>query len=331
MDEFDKIPLVLLFEYLCLDDLLMFNLVDQYMHKQVSLKAKPWIEASNQNPLVYIKSFRNCKIHMALSYKVNIDWLTEFGKNIVSLSFYRCLDNISVDSVLTKVNYLKLEHTNIIADSGLQNLVNLRNLSLRQGVSVTDAGIKALTNLRWLDLSKNEHITDEGLQHLTKLTTLILIANNNITNDGIKNLVGLKELSLKKTGRINIGGVKKLSNLMCLDISYRGGMDGMDQLTNLRRLTIDFNSDVANGELKLLTNLEILSMIGCGYILDTTIGCLTNLEALDISCSTISVSSIIQLTKLQYLCSLRSNLTRYQTGELALRGVKFSWPYAAFY
>jgi Leucine-rich repeat (LRR) protein len=97
----------------------------------------------------------------------------------------------------------------VITDSHLRQLVNLKILHLGSNNSITDHCLKYLKNLKVLDISWSRTITNRGLRDLHNLEVLDISKNNIITFKGLEHL-NLKKLYMYCNTNFNRTDIKKL-------------------------------------------------------------------------------------------------------------------------
>ena len=143
--------------------------------------------------------------------KVNFDKLTNLRS--LNLDFD---DSISDDklSKLTNLTHLSLDENGKITNKGISTLSNLTSLVLIDNNNgIDDIGLDNITNLRYLSL-QDWNITDNYVSRLTNLTYLSLGSSGWITNMGISNLQSLICLNISPLKyKIASNGYSHLQNL----------------------------------------------------------------------------------------------------------------------
>ena len=211
------------------------------------------------------------------------------------------VDNIKAIEKLTKLEELNLEKDYDASEneklkdiSPLLNLVDLRQLNLRDQNIIDTKPMKSLINLKELDLSCNRLLSDitslsflinlEKLDiSLTKITSIeplkelirlkeLNISFNKINNiSSLSSLVSLEKLKLSTLILINIEPLKELKNLKELDLSYNYNLSDISPLSSLVKLENLklYKINVSNVEpIKNLIYLKELDLYGNKNLFD---------------------------------------------------------------
>jgi Leucine-rich repeat (LRR) protein/cellulose biosynthesis protein BcsQ len=153
---------------------------------------------------------------------------------------------------------------NIITDLvGLENLSNLKVLSISKNLIKEIQSLDNLKSLRELDASFNEISSFKGLEHLGKLNQLFI--NNNKISD--------------------ISGVEHLKSLKQLDLSYNEIVDlnGIDLLDYLEELYVS-NNQIQNLKIReIVRTIQVLDIRNNEISNLSDIGKLVNLRQLNLS------------------------------------------------
>lgn len=163
-------------------------------------------------------------------------------------------------SDVEKIIYLEAGDKNIQDISGIENLINLKELNLCVNKITNLEPLKDMSNLTKLSLDSNEINDISALKNLTNLTMLTL-CNNKITNlDSLTNLTKLQTLSLSENEITDIVPLKELSNLNTLYLAYNkiNDLTPLKELSNLNVLYLQ-NNNFKN--IVPLKNLDKLSQL----------------------------------------------------------------------
>lgn len=176
------------------------------------------------------------------------------NKNISSLEGIQHLVNLEE---------LLLKENNILDITPIEGLQNLRYLNLWKN-SISDISpLKNLTNLQQLDLDSNEIRNIEPLKELTNLKALRL-GSNKLTDIGpIENLKNLEYLCLWSNNIIDIKPIINLKELTELRLAYNeiSNITPLANLKNLRNLNLNNNNIRDISSLSNLVNLKALYLI----------------------------------------------------------------------
>lgn len=207
------------------------------------------------------KALKNeCKFHFNI--KSSDEVVTFKDKNLEQ----QIRDNINkptgniYKSDVEKITHLKADNENIQDISGIENLVNLKKLSLTGNKITNLKPLKDMINLTNLNLDNNEINDISVLRNLTNLTRLTL-CHNKITNlDSLKNLSKLQILSLSENEVTDISPLKEFSNLNTLYLAYNkiNDLTPLKELSNLNVLYLQYNNFKNVVPLKSLDKLSQL-------------------------------------------------------------------------
>jgi hypothetical protein len=158
-----------------------------------------------------------------------------------------------------------------------------------------------------IDGMSSKWLCDSHLKHCVSLTSLC-VSTNVITDDGISSLLSLQSLGLNcnfrsPLCRITDVGLAKLTNLTRLTLDYNPFMTdcGISTSLRLRFLSLDGNKSITNDGLAKLTALTTLYLRNNATITDDGIKGLTNLTSLYLRGNEITNDGISRLTNLTYL------------------------------
>jgi hypothetical protein len=196
-----------------------------------------------------------CAGYLKIKYINSGPWLHIFRKcindNILCHKRYSHLIKfISPGEKVTQINHLiylqelYIDYYAAIDDSQLQQLINLRILSMTHYIKITK------------------------INHLTSLQKLFIIGDSNIEDEQLSDLINLKVLHI--TG--NNTKIKNISHLINLEELIIGGasaIDDLKNLTNLRKLVIKDNIKIKN--IKHCTKLLYLDINGISALNDEQI------------------------------------------------------------
>ncbi|MFX1257565.1 MAG: leucine-rich repeat domain-containing protein [Promethearchaeota archaeon] len=152
------------------------------------------------------------------------------------------------------------EIKNISELKGLQNLVNLEKLSLKNKLISEIKGLEKLKNLKKLNLTNNKITEIKALQNLVNLEKLILQGNQISEIKGLEKLKNLKKLNLKYNKITEIKCLQDLVNLeeLILEHNQISEIKGLEKLKNLKKLNLMCNKITEINGLQNLVNLEEL-------------------------------------------------------------------------
>ncbi|MEY4902546.1 MAG: hypothetical protein RLZZ292_361 [Bacteroidota bacterium] len=120
---------------------------------------------------------------------------------------------------LTWLTILDLSFNQIIKIEGLEQLINLKNLSFVHNQIRRIEGLEQLTRLEKLFLNQNRITKIEGLEQLTNLINLGLTGNEIIKIESLTQLENLENLWLNRNHIVNIEGLDKLDKLTMVDFN----------------------------------------------------------------------------------------------------------------
>lgn len=210
----------------------------------------------------------------------------EGDEYIIGKSFASLPQEILEDLHLTRCTALLSSHF----DVAINNLTNLKSLTLNMCVCLTDSTLEAVGN--------KTTITD-----LKFMGTHPLISANSLNN--LKNLVNLQRLCLKENIAVNDDFLINLSQnckqlnfldlTSCQAVTDRG-ISPLTTLNKLETLIVNFVSQVTDEAIANLQSLKVFSSWGCKGITDSgiihLINTAPNLISLDLSATSITSESL---------------------------------------
>jgi hypothetical protein len=184
-------------------------------------------------------------------------------------------------SSLGEMRKLSISSGGEITDAGLKHIAQMPKLEwlvLSKFDNVTDAGLAVLENLpalRKLELHSLPKITDKGLEHLAKLEDLreLRITTSSIDGSGFQhiNAPGLRVIEtavcqVNDEALQHLTGAKSLEELSVMQNQIKGPglsqLKGLTSLTTLRLAENPLDPSTAVPNLKELTSLELLNLLG---------------------------------------------------------------------
>ncbi|MFV0288592.1 MAG: leucine-rich repeat domain-containing protein [Mycoplasmatales bacterium] len=123
------------------------------------------------------------------------------------------IGNMSGLEQLVNLKELYLPSNNILKIESLENLRNLKILYLPGNKIKEIKNVDNLINLRKLDLSNNNILKIEGLNNLSKLEELNLHSNNISKIEGLSNLDNLKSLYLFDNPIVRLESIEELKSI----------------------------------------------------------------------------------------------------------------------
>ena len=201
------------------------------------------VKANDVNPII---TFKDVNLEEAVRDSINKpsgDLFKSDVQDIISLNAY---------------------NREIVDINGIENLINLNELDLRENMITDISSLKGLIKLIDLKLGDNEISDISSLKGLIKLENLELISTKVINIDALKGLTNLTNLRLwsDNSVTIDISPLKGLTNLKDLELFEIKVSDisPLAGLTNLTYLDLDDNEISDINPLKKLTNLRYLSL-----------------------------------------------------------------------
>ena len=201
------------------------------------------VKANDVNPII---TFKDVNLEEAVRDSINKpsgDLFKSDVQDIISLNAY---------------------NREIVDINGIENLINLNELDLRENMITDISSLKGLIKLIDLKLGDNEISDISSLKGLIKLENLELISTKVINIDALKGLINLTNLRLwsDNSVTIDISPLKGLINLKDLELFEIKVSDisPLAGLTNLTYLDLDDNEISDINPLKKLTNLRYLSL-----------------------------------------------------------------------
>ncbi|MFX1519958.1 MAG: leucine-rich repeat domain-containing protein [Promethearchaeota archaeon] len=183
-----------------------------------------------------------------------------------------CQEKLKMDFVTVKgkkyyvidgtFNLSDLKITDIAEIKGLDQLIHIQRLILRNNKITEIKGLEHLTNLHKLCLGGNLIVEINGLDHLTNLQKLYLNLNQIEEIKGLENLTNLQKLDLSYNQITKVEGMEQLTQLqeLCLGRNHIEALKGLESLTNLKVLKLSNNQIKEIKGLESLTNLKVLKL-----------------------------------------------------------------------
>ncbi len=170
-----------------------------------------------------------------------------------------------------------LEIQDLSEIEGLENLQNVKSLSLQNNKITQIKGLENFTRLETLYIYYNEIEKIENLEQLKSLKKLILSDNRILKIEGLDKLENLIELNLSNNQIEKIEGLSALSKLEYLDLHGNkiSEIEGINSLTNLRTLYLNNNS------IKEIRDIDNLISLQKLYLDNNQISEIKGLESFD--------------------------------------------------
>lgn len=222
----------------------------------------------------------------------------EHPENIKELGFNCGVDRLDGIDLFENVETLFMDDSEINNIDSLINLQNLRNLSLsfyEQSVDFTVLG--KLPNLEKIYLDASGLKTLDFAGKLEHLNTLCIYGGTLRSLSGLENCSALKTLWITDCFDLkDMSGVAGLTNLqeLVLEIPYGCSEPDLNQLTGLKKLTIDSMKDCSF--LQNMTDLTELHMNGCILPKDLDASKLSSLKVLSY---TISIPNLLDVKTIE--------------------------------
>ena len=209
----------------------------------------------------------------------------EHPENIKELGFNSGVDSLDGIELFENVETLFIDYSGIDNIDSLIHLQKLRNLSLNFYEELVDFTVLGkLPNLEKIYLDARGLKTLDFTGKLEHLNTLCIYGGNLRSLAGLENCSTLKSLLIIDCYDINdMSEVAELRNLqeLVLEIPYGCSEPELDQLTGLRKLTINNMKDCSF--LQNMSDLTELHMRGCTLSKELDVSKLSSLKVL--SCS----------------------------------------------
>ncbi|WP_221771244.1 leucine-rich repeat domain-containing protein [Listeria farberi] len=194
----------------------------------------------------------------------------------------------------------------VVTQAELDGITNF--LVTNKGI-VDISGVENLTNLKLLSLGSNEISDISPVANLTNLTVLKL--SNNQLNDisPLSNLTSLDELSLGSNEISDISPVENLTNLTWLELFYNqlSDISPLSNLTKLRLLSLHNNQLSDISPVENLTNLTNLNLNNNQLNDISPLSNLTGLNNLSLNSNEISDISPLSTFPNLFSLSLKNN------------------------
>lgn len=230
-------------------------------------------------------------------------------------SYKKDLNGMTLDD-LSNLRKLSLENCLNITNGDITNLVQLRKLNMRRS-NVSDTVFSVLTNLETLKIQLGHKIHNKALSTMTQLTSLHMEGLFNINNETLQQLTNLRKLSL--CGGATqfhpgfIGGyipspeidnaLLYLTNLTHLNLKKNTKVRDahLVNMTKLHFLNISIRSNITNEGLRRMTNLRVLEFAGNENITSKIMSFLPELQEIRLSADVYSENGFKQMKKSIYL------------------------------
>ena len=157
---------------------------------------------------------------------------------------------------------LLLSSNQISKIEGLENLVNLNELSLYKNQISKIEGLETLVQLKALYIFANQISKIERLETLIQLEILFLSSNQISKIEGLEKLIQLGVLVLSINQISKIEGLEKLKELQVFQLSNNqiSKIEGLEKLNKLQVLDVSNNQISKIEGLEKLNKLEILEL-----------------------------------------------------------------------
>lgn len=217
------------------------------------------------------------------------------------------IKDISGIEYFTQLETLKLNKNDITDIEPIKNLTKLKNIEINGNKLKSLADLSKLTNLQVLNISDNSINNLQGIKNNYTLVQLNASSNQIVDIKPItSNLNNLEVLNLSTNNISDISTIGYLSNLKSLDLSGNTSIREIKPITELSNLTI--LSLANNNNITDLTKLldknddkkKTLKLINLQEL---------NLEHVNNSSSSISISSLTELENIRVLNLNNNGLT----------------------
>ncbi len=212
----------------------------------------------------------------------------EHPENIKELGFNSGVDSLDGIELFENVETLFIDYSGIDNIDSLIHLQKLKNLSLNFYEELVDFTVLGeLPNLEKIYLDAHGLKTLDFIRKLEHLKTLCIYGGNLRSLDGLENCNTLKSLLIIDCYDINdMSEVAELRNLqeLVLEIPYGCSEPELDQMTQLRKLTINNMKDCSF--LQNMSDLTELHMSGCTLPKELDVSKLSSLKVLSCSIGT---------------------------------------------
>lgn len=260
------------------------------------------------------------------------------------------ISSLSALSGLTKLTSLSLRDMSITdsALASLEGLSALKTLDLTGCLALTG---EAVDNLKAklpssCQVSTSEEIygvrlgesvynvkdsfvdaSGQNVQSLTEISrfkslqTLLLNNNPNLSLSGLGTQTSLTALELNSCGLTSVDELRTLTALRSLSLMYNDlrEIEALGAMKELRELHLSYNSRLADlSPLSSCTNLEYLSLNGCGVWELSALKDLKNLQTLDLeNCTITDTSALYSMTGLRTLYLRGCGISQMEINYLA--------------
>ena len=212
----------------------------------------------------------------------------EHPENIKELGFNSGVDSLEGIELFENLETLFIGYSEIDNIDSLIHLQNLKNLSLDIDENLNDFTVlEKLSNLEKIFLETNGLKRLDFVGKLDHLNTLHIYGGNLRSLAGLENCSALESLLIIDCFDIkNMSAVAELKNLqeLVLDVPYGCSEPELDQLTQLRKLTINNMEDCSF--IQNMPNLTELHLSGCTLSKAPDVSNLSSLRVLSCTIAT---------------------------------------------
>ena len=221
----------------------------------------------------------------------------EHPENIKELGFNAGGDRLDGIELFENLETLFIDDSELDNIDPLIHLQNLKNLTLAYNENLEDFTVlEKLSKLEKVSLGTGGMRSLDFVGRLDHLDTLKINGANLRSLAGLENCSTLLSLSITDCINLkNMNEVAELRNLqeLVLDIPYGCSEPELDQLTQLRKLTINNMEDCSF--LENMTDLTELHLSGCTLSKDIDLSKLSSLKVLSCNIGTVGTSHLIDV------------------------------------